>query len=107
STLRLQSASNERDGLKQQIWQLQQQIQQRETGYQDSLTKIHELQKQSERFSSQLDQTQTASDKFVQQIGQLEQSLSQSLNQLGLDSALPELLSGSEQQDELINQLRR
>ncbi|WP_086479293.1 SbcC/MukB-like Walker B domain-containing protein [Oceanospirillum sanctuarii] len=107
STQILQSASNERDGLKQQIWKLQQQIQQREAGYQDSLTKIHALQKQVERFSSQLDQAQTASDKFVQQIGLIEQGLSQSLNQLGFETALPELLSGSEQQDQLIIQLRQ
>ncbi|WP_417594308.1 SbcC/MukB-like Walker B domain-containing protein [Oceanospirillum sp.] len=98
----VQTCIDERESLKQNIWQIQQKLHERETVNQDAQKQIHELQKQLERFLAQKEQCKADRLKLQQQVTTLEQVLVQSLRQIDLNAALPEL----EQQHTLLSQLR-
>lgn len=98
----IRTATDEREKLKQQIWDIQQQIQQGEASYQASVQSVYELQTSQERLRSQREQALQASDKNRQQVSQLEQSLTLGLKSLGYTDSLPE----SNQQEPLIRQLQ-
>ncbi len=102
TSLAVQACVNERESLKQNIWQIQQKIHEWETGNQDAQKQIHELQKQHERFLAQKEQCKADRVKLEQQATALEQILVQSLREVDANAELPEL----EQQDILLSRLR-